>query len=311
MKKLIALLSGCMLSGLAYSAPPPAYCQYGKVTSGFPEPAECHSPNQIIRNQFINAGLCKASGGVSNASMDGFLKIEVDKYLLIGGDHRIKGDGDWLGNGNGAAERIAFFDSITGDLGTRNTNSEGNAYLNYDLHSGYVGGGQVWVINREYYNVCSKKDVFYQNKPHISPNGFSIPFNISASHLGINFPSGLNFYYEVDWNSKTMVESIPAKITVYQYRQGSNKQVVGSAQVSNKSGTVAINPNGYSISQPSTFTVEINDGTFSSGELFLGNFNYVPSIPTACLAACPASMQTHHRHQCQASSHACNYRTWP
>jgi hypothetical protein len=306
---------------------PPFFCKYGKVRDSFTEPSVCTSENVPIsdplqeilnmerlelRNQYMSLGYCKSSPGYSNDNFDdGYIEVEVGKYLLIGNDIRVKGNGSWLGNGNGARERVEFYDSVSGYKGYDRTNSEGNAYLTYNLNSFYNSGpGQVWVINREYYLACSKKDVYFQRKPYIGPSGFT-SFNIINGSMSLDFPNGFPLYYEVDWNSKAVRENVPSTITLYaRYETSGARDVVGTVQVSQQRGTVSIRPSGYMLSNGKIrFYAQVNDGTHSSDEVFLGTFTRIDTMPSACAQVCPASLGLY-RAQCQGTSGACNYRTW-
>lgn len=295
------------------AATPPPFCQYGKVSSSFPEPAECTNSNNIeIRNQYISLGLCKSSPGISNSNMNGYIEVGIGKYLLINDNVNVKADGNFLGNGNGAKELISFYDSVAGFKGNDRTNFEGNAYFSYNLSGGYYSGpGQIWVINNQYFNACSKKDVFFQNKPTINLSGASTPFNLTPASMNALYSQGFPLYYEVDWNSKAVKESTPSTITLYsRYANSSRRDVVGTVQVYQQRGTVSIRPSGYIVSSGVVrFYAEINDGTYSTGEIHLGNYTHSTSMPSACAQACPSSLGSY-RAQCQASSHACNYRVW-
>jgi hypothetical protein len=137
------------------------------------------------------------------------------------------------------------------------------------LSDGYSSRGQVWAINNAYYNACSKQDVYFQHKPHISAS--PSPFHATFS------PGKVSVYYELDWNSKAVRENIPAKITVYIRWAGGN--IITRKDVTDQRGTIDIPVSGYVISKGKVyFEAEINDGTYVSNRVSLGV--YARACPT-------------------------------
>ncbi|EIK46248.1 hypothetical protein O59_000270 [Cellvibrio sp. BR] len=159
----------------------------------------------------------------------------------------------------------------------------------------------------EYY--CSKKEFFLQRRPYIGPNGFSAPFNFSG-FLYARFPYGIPLYYELDWNSKAIKENRAAKITLYASTSSHGKRTVSTINVTQQKGTVALSPSGYILNDGwITFSAEINDGVFSSGEIQLGKFLYIEPMPQQCGIDCPESLGWY-RGQCQITKASCYYKDW-
>ncbi|WP_151034153.1 hypothetical protein [Cellvibrio sp. KY-GH-1] len=312
MKYLVLFLG--LFSCTVFAVTPPPYCVYGKVSSSYPEPPECLSSDPIIKNQYISLGLCKSSTGISNSTLsNGYLKIGtlggIGRYLLINGKNTIKGDGDFLGNGNGHNERISFHDSMGGYRGVQSTNFEGNAYFDYIPYGAYSGSGQIWAVNTAYYNICSKMDVSFQYAPHIQVNGYSIPFNLYSA------PSSLTFYYEVDYNSKAVRENLPVTIKVFAVLNGVSYTITNTSN--GQRGTVVSYPFSFinlRYGERVTLSAEVNDGTYST-KIYLGavtNSSPPSNVepPMYCLMACGGNLDSSARAECQRNNAACEYKVW-
>jgi len=94
-----------------------------------------------------------------------FLAAVSKKYLLVDEENRIKGDGAYYFSKN---DNVKFYDSINGYVGTDESNSEGNAYLRYNMTSStaYRGPQKIWVTkNSETW--CSYKNVILQSPPSL------------------------------------------------------------------------------------------------------------------------------------------------
>lgn len=113
--------------------------------------------------------------------------------------------------------------------------------------------------------LCSKKNVFFQHKPHLS---------------GSVTRSNASLYYEVDWNSKASREQRSSKITVYaKTERGSGEQIISTTEVMTNRGSVNIPLSGFRVDQGKVyFTATINDGNYSSDRAHIGT--HVPTCPT-------------------------------
>jgi hypothetical protein len=254
-----SVLLSLMLPNLAHAIDPPLYCRYGKVKASQPDdPAECSSEVPSVRQHYFDMGLCDDSDGFSNNDMDGYLEIgHVGTYLLIGSEVNIKADGNWLANGNGGEERITYWDSLVGYVAEKRTGFEGNTFHKYTLSGGPTGPGHVWVINNEYYNVCSKKAVYFQRAPVLTVTAFNATTGMATVH------------YEIDPYSKNAVEGIASEIvtkaTSAMYGETSGKQ-----KLSGTSGSLMLQlGTGYYAGNYS-FSVSISDGTYTSAEVPVG-----------------------------------------
>jgi hypothetical protein len=204
------------------------------------------------------------------------LGFEGPTYILAGSSVRIKGDGTWYFD---AADTIYFYDSARGYLGKDKANLDGNAYFTYSP-VGYAGQqGQMWVMKNLPYveNVsriqdmknktpvsvrippCSKKDVYFQNKPYAGPTAY---FN--TTDVTYRVP----IYFQLDPNSKAVREGVPAKITLHSVtRRG---DAISTLNVTGQSGTVLLTNLAPPDAGPVTFSVEINDGVYSSDRTAVG-----------------------------------------
>ncbi len=204
----------------------------------------------------------------------GYLRVDdVPKYVRIGSSIRVKADGQWLNNGQGREERIEFFDSLVGYTGAKHTNSEGNAYLRYTISGGPSRPGYVWAINKEYYNVCSMKAVYFQQGPRLSVASFDERTRM------------VTLDYEIDQFSRNAVEGGETTIAVTT-TSAMVQPYTRTTVVSGTRGSVSIRLLPGVSAGVYTFTARMSDGEYDTGDVRLG------AITTPCATGAKTVVQT-------------------
>lgn len=204
------------------------------------------------------------------------LGMEVPGYLLAGAPVRLKGDGVWALD---SSDTIYFYDSVSGYLGKDKSNFEGNAYFTY---TPAAAAGQVvqmyvmknlpgvdnisWIKDMQdkkpspfVMPPCSKKDVLFQNKPYAGPTAY---FNTTDTTYRIPI------YFQLDSNSKAVREGKPAKITLHSVTARGDS--ISTLNVTGQSGVVTLTNLAPPDAGQVTFSVEVNDGVYSSDRTPVG-----------------------------------------
>jgi hypothetical protein len=205
------------------------------------------------------------------------LTIEAPTYILPGSSVRVKADGLPYFD---AAYSLYFYDSLSGYLGKDTSNFEGNAYLTYSP-VGYAGQqAQMWVMrnlpnvdsvsvvndmkNKRPVNYpvppCSKKNVYFQNKPYAGPTAY---FDTTNPMMYVPI------YFQLDANSKAVREGTQATITLHSITAKAG-DAISTLKVSGQSGIVSLPNRAPSNAGTVTFQVEVNDGTYNSDRTAVG-----------------------------------------
>jgi hypothetical protein len=205
------------------------------------------------------------------------LDMEVPGYLLAGFPVRLKGDGVWALD---SSDTIYFYDSVSGYLGKDKSNFEGNAYLTY-TPAAYAGQQVQMYVMKNLPGVdnislikdmqdkkpspfvippCSKKDVYFQNKPYAGPTAY---FDNTNPIMYVPI------YYQLDPNSKAVREGVQATITLHSVTAKAGDSI-STLKVSGQSGTVSLPNFAPRNAGTVTFSVEVNDGVYSSDRTAVG-----------------------------------------
>lgn len=278
---------------LAHAAFPPAYCKYGETNMQKQTlPPECTSIDWLTKSwATLTLSVCSAPTTQTNNLFSDKPKLEVGtnggvgKYLLLGSQVKLKGDGDFWENGNGGDQEVQFFDSIAGYRGSDRTNFEGNAYYSYLLSAVNPSGqGQIWAINKAYSNDnCSWKEVNFQKRPFLQLNNINAPFYLYSP------PSSLTFFYEMDYYSKSVQENIPAKLTIYGKVNGVSYTIPHN--ITSRRGTITTYPfSAIMLRDNETVELhaELNDGTYSTS-FYLGTVSKTTPVSTGSSSGLPFS----------------------
>lgn len=160
MKRFNVLVATTLLasSSIVYAANPPNNCKTGAVFSS---------------NASGSSEQCDHSGcGDFEYDFDvDYLATVSEKYVLIGEDTRVKGDGAFYFS---RSDTITFHDSINGEVGMDNANFEGNAYYNYTISNNIWQAGQIWLWTTKNSGDglptpwCSKKQVYLHKAPKLN-----------------------------------------------------------------------------------------------------------------------------------------------
>lgn len=226
-----------------YASHPPYFCKYGSSSA--------------------------AMAGTSLSDFDfSIFKLETKKYILIGEQVTLKGDGAYLLD---KGDTTYFYDSLKGYLGKDKAGTDGNAHWRYipQVDKSRFPHGVIWAIkniplqaappsgpvNATKLPQCSKKDVFFQERPYIAPQS-----------TNQNLPQEAKIYYQVDSVSKAIKEATGATIQIKW--SGPTSGIAAQKKVNNSSANETIPLTGFgNYPYPGgryTFTATINDGNYES-----------------------------------------------
>ena len=155
-------------------------------------------------------GVCEDGSGENDID---YLKAESKKFIAIDLPTTVKGDGAPLLS---SGDEIHFFDSLGGYRGKNSANTEGNAYLTFDVTEKRRFDpmeGWVWVMKNlgDYHPWCSMKKVYFHTAPKIS---FSVT---NEEQVGDRIEGKINMYGSQDTiYSKNAIDGLA---TVYQVQR--------------------------------------------------------------------------------------------